>query len=753
MRRSHLRPVLLACFGLLAGLVSIAPSAGPAEAGANLGGFISETIVSGLSIPTDFAFAPDGRIFIAQKSGAVRVFKVGQLLPDPFIVLTVNTHHEHGLLGLALDPDFDTNGYIYLYYVVENSPDSFSGPKTAQLLRVTANGDVALPGSELVLLGSITGDAAQPSCSDFPAGVDCIPADGASHNGGGLRFASDGKLFLAIGDGELFLPSQDLDSFSGKIVRINPDGSAPLDNPFFTGDPAAVRSKVWAYGLRNPFRFGLQPNTDLPFIGDVGGGLWEEIDVGTAGANFGWPCYEGSKQQLGGEICESLYAAGTHTQSLYAYSHPPGAAVVGGVFYQGVNYPPSFQNAFYYGDYVRNLISSLRVDSNNNLIPGSVTDVILDADGPVDLEIGPEGNVYYLSILTGQVRRIRYETGNRPPVANATASPTVGLPPLSVQFSSEGSFDPDLQTISFQWAFGDGATSTEANPTHVFTQDGDYVVTLTVTDSEGATGADTVAVEVGNHAPTATITAPQDGTIYQVGDTITFAGVGTDPDDGELVGDSLGWDVILHHCETQLGSCHTHPFWQTAGSGGTFVTIGDDGSATEIVFYEISLTATDSLGASSTSSVTISADSDGDGLSDQQELQSFGTDPHNTDSDSDGIPDGDEDFDGDGCGNLRELGTDETLGGLRDPLNPWDYFDVNGDKHIDVPNDLLPVILAYLQGPLDPGGPGPLYTAAKDRGPPKPGAQFAWQRTGPDGHIDVPNDLLPIILQYLHTCK
>jgi len=501
-----IRPVLLAWFGLFAGLVSIAPSAGPAGAGASLGGFISETIVSGLSIPTDFAFAPDGRIFIAQKSGAVRVFKDGQLLPDPFIVLTVNTHHERGLLGLALDPDFDTNGYVYLYYVVENSPDSFSGPKTAQLLRVSANGDVALPGSELVLLGSITGDAAQPSCSDFPAGVDCIPADGASHNGGGLRFASDGKLFLAIGDGELFLPSQDLDSFSGKIVRINPDGSAPSDNPFFTGDPAAVRSKVWAYGLRNPFRFGLQPDTDLPFIGDVGGGLWEEIDVGAAGANFGWPCYEGSKQQFGGAVCESLYAAGTHTPPLYAYANPPGAAVMGGVFYQGVNYPPGFQDAFFFGDYVRNLISSLRVDSNNNLLPGSVTDVILDADGPVDLEIGPEGNVYYLSILTGQVRRIRSKTDNRPPVASAAASPTVGLPPLSVQFSSDGSFDPDLQPISFRWAFGDGATSTEANPTHVFTQDGDYVVTLTVTDSEGATGTDTVAIEVGNRAPTATNT-------------------------------------------------------------------------------------------------------------------------------------------------------------------------------------------------------------------------------------------------------
>ena len=101
----------------------------------------------------------------------------------------------------------------------------------------------------------------------------------------------------------------------------------------------------------------------------------------------------------------------------------------------------------------------------------------------------------------------------------------------------------------------------------------------------------------------------------------------------------------------------------------------------------------------------------------------------------------------------RRSAGSQTTGGLRDPLNEWDYFDVNGDRNIDMLNDILPVILAFLQGPLDSGGPGPNYTAAKDRGPPIAGAQFSWQRTGPDGHIDVPNDILPIILQYLHSCK
>ena len=156
------------------------------------------------------------------------------------------------------------------------------------------------------------------------------------------------------------------------------------------------------------------------------------------------------------------------------------------------------------------------------------------------------------------------------------------------------------------------------------------------------------------------------------------------------------------------------------------------------------------LAASSTAGLAVckgvdvsGADTDGDGLTNEQEAL-LGTNPCDPDTDGDGCTDGTE---------VQTAAGSETTGGLRNPLNQWDYFDVNGDKHIDVPNDLLPVILAYLQGPLDPGGPGPLYTAAKDRGPAKTGAQFAWQRTGPDGHIDVPNDLLPIILQYLHTCK
>src|SRR3990170_907640 len=207
-------------------------------------GFEEVTVVGGLDEPTTFAFAPDNRIFIAEKRGVVQVFKEGVLLPTPLIDMQdrVNTAEQRGLLGLALDPNFQTNGYVYLHYTYEHDPADPSGPKTGQLIRVTVEGDVALPGSELVLLGSVVGTASQPSCENFAVGADCLPADATRHVGGGLRFASDGKLFVATGDAgntdELRVRSQNLDSLAGKMLRINSDGSAPADNPYFTGDPA-----------------------------------------------------------------------------------------------------------------------------------------------------------------------------------------------------------------------------------------------------------------------------------------------------------------------------------------------------------------------------------------------------------------------------------------------------------------------------------------------------------------------------------
>lgn len=266
-------------------------------------GFTAETVVTLPGFNTvGITFAPDGRMFLWQKDGKVRIFKNGALLPKPFLDLAprLNVHAEHGLIGLALDRSFATNGFVYLLYVFEGggSPTS-TGPKTARLTRVKAdpnNPDEVIAGSEVVLLGKI-GDA---PCSKHGEGADCIASDSSVHTVGTVRHAPDGKLYVGMGDGSApnfadaqSLRAQNLNYYNGKILRLNPDGTASSDNPFYDGNPNSVRSKVYAYGLRNPFRFTVHPRTSEVYIADVGSSLHEEINRGR-GANFGWPCYEGN---------------------------------------------------------------------------------------------------------------------------------------------------------------------------------------------------------------------------------------------------------------------------------------------------------------------------------------------------------------------------------------------------------------------------------------------------------------------------
>lgn len=406
--RPRAGPALIACL-LLAAAGACSDGDG---GGTGLDGtFQEETVASGFTRATAFAFTPDGRILVAEQGGAVSVIKDGAVLDQPFIELEVNRHHERGLLGIAVDPDFTSNGYVYLYYVVENSPDVSDGPKTAQLIRVTADGDVAATGSELVLLGSVVGDAERPSCYDQPAGVDCIPADAASHNGGGIGFTADGKLLIALGDAEQFLPAQDLDYLGGKLVRINRDGSAPEDNPFYDG-PDAARSRVWALGLRNPFTLAMRPGTDIAYIGDVGS-FYEEIDLSARGANYGWPCFSGPQPEIEDPVCDELRAQDGHTPALYAYERTEdGAAVIVAGFYQGDNYPDELDGAFLFGDFIQGTISALRVDEDDNLIDDTVEVIYEAADAPVDFAFAPDGDLYYLSINLGAVQHLCFAAGD-----------------------------------------------------------------------------------------------------------------------------------------------------------------------------------------------------------------------------------------------------------------------------------------------------------------------------------------------------
>ncbi len=431
--------------------------------------FQAQTVVSGLNLPTSFAFAPDGRIFIAEKNGDVRVFKNGALLPTPVIDISarVNNYWDRGLIGMALDPNFATNGYLYLMYPYEATASDDAGGKTSRLSRFTVVGDTASPSTEKILLGTEAGSA----CSQFPVGSDCIPAEWYGHGVGDIHFGSDGSMFVTNGDASDWnvvndpaLRAQDLNSLAGKIIRIDPaTGQGLPDNPYYNGDPNAARSKVWAYGVRNAYRFSIRPNSGTPgtvYAGDVGWSDTEEVDAVPKGANLGWPCYEGNVIQAGYQfkpVCQALYAAvaadpSKWTKAIYTYDHNgTGAAVTGGAFYTGTTYPASYQGVYFFGDYARNQLRYMSV-SGSDVVTAGPTDFDPGASSPVDIQVGPDGNVYALAIGSGQLIKYAY-SGGAPPAGGY-------LSDLTWTSAANGWGPVERDLSNGEQASGDGKTLT-----------------------------------------------------------------------------------------------------------------------------------------------------------------------------------------------------------------------------------------------------------------------------------------------------
>ena len=573
-------------------------------------GFSDEIFISGLEFPTTFVSLPDGRLLIAEKSGVVRVYANGALLTTPLLDIRdrVNDYQDRGLMGLAVDPQFAANGFIYLLYTYDDDAWDDFEPKVGRLARYTVVDNTASPTSEVILLGT----QVAPSCNDLPAGSDCIPSDSPSHGVGHLEFAPDGALFVTLGDAAHWdyvddnaLRAQDLDSLAGKLLRINRFGEGLATNPFWTGEAQANRSKVFSYGLRNPYRFHLRPGTGRPYLGDVGWDQYEELNVATAGANFGWPCYEGPEQQGGyapKAVCQALYARGPSAVKppLYSWDHSAGSACsTGGFFYTGTDYPSSYWGTYFFGDYAQQWLRSLRVDENDNLIPGSVSLFHSGTSSSVGIGPGPGGDVLYVSIVEGQVRRIRYTAGNTPPTVVASASPRNGYAPLRVRFSSTGTGDPDGDLLDYSWDFGDGTGSSLAHPEHTYTTNGDYTARLTVSDRRGGIRSTNLSLVVGDSAPSVNITSPTQGTSFKVGDVITFSGEAIDVEDGRIPADRLSWTITLNHCT--YGTCHAHPYTSQTGASGSLL-IPDHGDE---FYFDLTLSASDSRGLTGTRTVSI----------------------------------------------------------------------------------------------------------------------------------------------------
>jgi glucose/arabinose dehydrogenase len=415
---------------------------------------------------------------------------------------------------------------------------------------------------------------------------------------------------------------------SGAVLRVDPaTGNGVAGNPMYNSQsPASNASRIIGYGLRNPFRFTFRPGTPELWIGDVGWGTWEEVNrmaspTPSTAVNFGWPCYEGAGRMSNYDaanltICENLYAANTAAGPYYTYNHS--ASVVSGdgcslsngsvisaiSFYRGGGYPGRYNGALFFGDHSRSCIWAMLPGGNGLPNSNNLQAFVVGGSNPVDLAADPAtGDLFYANFEGGQIRRIQFVGANNPPNAVATANPTSGPAPLTVQFNGSGSSDPDGDAISYSWDLnGDGVygDSTQANPSFTYTTAATYSVTLRVTDARGASSVSapiTITVGGGNSAPTPVIDTPPSSLTYAVGDTVSFSGHATDAQDGTLPDSALSWRIIIHH------GGHTHPPIATFDgvASGSFSAPDHDYPS----FLELQLTATDSGGTQATTSVNI----------------------------------------------------------------------------------------------------------------------------------------------------
>lgn len=518
----------------------------------------NQIVGSGLDGPSGFEIAPDGRIFILERTGAIKIVKDNNLLETPFATLPSVASGDRGLIGIAFDPEFGiSNHFVYFYYTATDLKN--------RLVRFDASTDIGTQGPFLLYQ---TNSPSQEL-----------------HVGGSIQFGPDGKLYFAVGDNGYPPNAQNLSNPHGKILRINKDGTIPWDNPFV--GQANVLPEIWAYGFRNPWRFQFDKSTGKLYGGDVGDFTWEEINQIYKGQNYGWPMHEG--------LCISL--CGSSVNPIYTYNHDgESAAVTGGPVYRSSMFPDDYQGNLFFGDYAKGFIKRIQLDELGNSI--GVYDFDLNAGSVVDLKVAPDGSLYYITYYPGRLYQVSYSTGNHSPSASATADKVKGIEPLTVQFSSTGSTDPDGDTISYFWKFGDGTTSQLANPTKTYFSKGTFTVDLAISDGISTTNAVPIVIQVGQ-TPNVNIGEPTDGSNYKAGNTIHFTVSATDGAGFDIDDRDLKTEVIFHH------HTHTHPFLgPIIGRQGDF-TIPNTGEASADTWYEIKATATDTNGLSTSKSTFI----------------------------------------------------------------------------------------------------------------------------------------------------
>ncbi|MET8161644.1 ThuA domain-containing protein [Sphaerisporangium sp. NPDC005289] len=602
------------------------------------------------SNPMMLDVAKDGRVFYIDRLGDVKIIKTGggSVTAGHLNVFTAN---ESGLLGLALDPAFDTNHWVYLYH----SP---AGENVDRLSRFTVTGDTLDMSSEKKIM-------------DVP-----VQRAECCHHGGGMVIdAKTGDLWLATGDntnpfasdgyapldeqaGRSSWDSQrsagNTNSLSGKLLRIHPEANGTYTVPsgnLFPAGTAKTKPEIYGMGFRNPFRMGLDPKTGRPMVAEYG------PDANSANANrgpentvewnliakpgnYGWPYCNGNNKPFvdynfatktsGAPFnCDAPVNDSPNNDGLtnlppvipatvwYHYNTDAqnfpelhGGAPMGGPVYRynpdlqsATKWPAYWDGKAIFGEWNNNQMFSFQLDEDGaKLVKINQILKTLSFKKPMDMKFGPDGALYLIEWGSGfggdnadsGVYRVDYTKGVRPPVARVSADKTDGPAPLTVQFSSEGSRDPDGKTITYAWDFdADGTTdSTDPNPSYTYTKAGNYSAVLTITNPDGVTANASVPIVAGNTRPTVTLLPPPDGGFFEFGDQVKYKVAVTDPEDGDIDCDKVQVQAFLGH------DSHSHPLDQHTGCEGVLQTLTDNGHGIDDnLFYVIEATYADKGGA------------------------------------------------------------------------------------------------------------------------------------------------------------
>ncbi|GAA2109825.1 hypothetical protein GCM10009780_64570 [Actinomadura alba] len=614
------------------------------------GSFDKVTLDDSTSNPMMLDIAADGRVFYIDRLGDVKVVRPsgGTVLAGHLNVFTAN---ESGLLGIALDPAFATNHFVYLFHSPTGSEN------VDRLSRFTVNGDTIDLASEKTVM-------------DVP-----VQRAECCHHGGGMVFDKQtGDLWIATGDNtnpfasDGYTPidersgraawdaqrsSGNTNSLTGKVLRIHPepDGTYTIPNGnLFPPGTAQTRPEIYAMGFRNPFRVGIDPKTHKLMVANYGPDAGSpsatrgpqntvEWEILNKPGNYGWPYCVGNNTpyidynfatgQSGAPFnCANPVNNSPNNTGLtnlppaipadvyYHYNTDPahfpelqgGAPMAGPVYRFNENvssarkWPAYWDGKAIFGEWNNSDLFSFQLNEDGSqLVKINQIFKSFDFKKPMDMKFGPDGALYMIEWGSGfggdnadsGIYRIDYVQGNRPPIARVTADKTDGPAPLAVQFSSEGSRDPDGTPVTYAWDFdGDGDTdSTEADPSHTYAA-GNHTAVLKVTDATGESATASVAITAGNNKPTITVDLPPNGGFFDWGDQVKYKVTVTDPEDGTIDCDQVQVQAILGH------DSHGHPLDQYQGCSGTVQTTLSSGhNEGDNLFYVLEATYTDHGGA------------------------------------------------------------------------------------------------------------------------------------------------------------